>query len=322
MLIFNLTLTQMLMMFLFIATGILLQKTRILPDNADMTMSRLQLYVFTPAQNFFAMSTHCSVKNFADNAYLIGFGFVIIVAFIVLSYPLSALFVKDHAKSKELSYQRNIYKYALAYGNYSYLANFMILGIWNMDVLFKYSMFKLPLDILCNTWALSVLIPKGGVAKEPPIKKLLRSFSTPPIIALVAGMIVGLTGLTKYIPEFVNSAMDNGSKCMGPVAMLIAGFVIGRYRLPDLFSSGKIYILSALRLIILPGALLLLLRLMHASSDVITFSLLSCAVPIGMNTIVYPATFGGDTHTGACMTMTSSVLAVITLPLMFLLFIG
>jgi len=66
----------------------------------------------------------------------------------------------------------------------------------------------------------------------------------------------------------------------------------------------------------------LLLRLMHASSDVITFSLLSCAVPIGMNTIVYPATFGGDTHTGACMTMTSSVLAVITLPLMFLLFIG
>ena len=45
------------------------------------------------------------------------------------------------------------------------------------------------------------------------------------------------------------------------------------------------------------------------------------AMPIGMNTIIYPATYGGDTKTGASMTMVSSVFSVITIPLMYLLLI-
>ena len=43
--------------------------------------------------------------------------------------------------------------------------------------------------------------------------------------------------------------------------------------------------------------------------------------PLGLNTIVYPAAYGGDTKTGASMTMISHVLSVITIPLMYLVFI-
>ena len=46
------------------------------------------------------------------------------------------------------------------------------------------------------------------------------------------------------------------------------------------------------------------------------------ATPLGLNTIVYPEAYGGDPETGASMAMISHTLSVITIPLMYLIFIA
>ena len=45
------------------------------------------------------------------------------------------------------------------------------------------------------------------------------------------------------------------------------------------------------------------------------------ATPMGLNTIVFPAAYGGDTETGASMAMISHTLSVVTIPLMYLVFV-
>lgn len=317
--VFSLTLTQMLMMAIFIVTGIILHKIKLLPENADVALSRLQVYVFSPAQAFFAMSKHCTIKTFTENSYLILCGTVIIVALIILAYPLSTLFVRNPERKPEIAYQRNVYKYALAFANYSYMGNFLILGLWGTEMLFKYSMFKLPLDILCSTWAIYILIPKDH--SKGGFMSIIKSLFTAPILGVILGIIAGLLGLAKYIPDFVNTALENASNCMGPNAMLIAGFVIGGYNILELFKNKKVYIMTALRLFIIPAAVVLILRYFNLSADVITFALIAFASPLGMNTIVFPATFGGETHTGASMVITSTILSVITIPILFNLFV-
>ena len=69
--VFNLTLQQMLVMFTFMAIGFLLRKTKILPDNAGTTMSRLETYLFLPAMNFFSQLTRCTPVTFRENSGLI-----------------------------------------------------------------------------------------------------------------------------------------------------------------------------------------------------------------------------------------------------------
>ena len=81
------------------------------------------------------------------------------------------------------------------------------------------------------------------------------------------------------------------------------------------------YVLTALRLFIIPATLVLILKCFNVTSDVITFALIAFASPIGMNTIVFPATFGGETHTGASMVLTSTLLSVITIPILFNMFV-
>ena len=128
--IFFLTLKQMVMMFLFILAGFVLRKKMILADNAGTIMARLETYIFTPALSLFTMITKCNVRTFAENYTLILWGFVIVIAAIALAYPLSAMFVRKSHQTPEKMYRRNIYKYAMTFGNYGFMGNFLILGVW------------------------------------------------------------------------------------------------------------------------------------------------------------------------------------------------
>lgn len=318
--IFNLTLSQMLMMFTLILVGLVLRRKTNISENAGTVMAKLETFVFVPALSLFTQMTKCTVENFKQNASLMLYGFVIVLFAILISYPLSKLFVKKQkGESMEISYQRNIYKYALTFGNYGFMGNFIALGVWGNDFFYKYSLFTFLIGIVCYSWGLYILIPKEhnvGI-----INNLKKGLINPPVIGLLIGMFIGLCGLTKFVPQFMITALDNAGKCQGPVAMVLAGFIIGGYNLKELLKNKKVYLVTFFRLIIIPALIMLALKLIGANDEIMTFALIAFATPLGLNTIVYPAAYGGDTKTGASMTTISHTLSVVTIPLMYLIFI-
>lgn len=317
--IFGLTLSQMLMMFTLIAVGFLLRKCAPIPDNAGTVMAKLETYIFVPALNFFTLLTKCTKENFSKHASLILFGLLIVLGAILLSAPLSRLFVRGKNLSPEKAYQRNIYQYALTFGNFGFMGNFIILGVWGTDFFFQYSLFTMFISILCNSWGLYILIPKESNAGF--LQNLKKGVFTPATISILCGMIFGLLNIKQFMPDFLVTAFDNASKCQGPVAMILAGFVIGGYQFKGLLTNSKVYLVTAMRLVAIPAALMGILMLLGANDELMTLALIAFATPLGLNTIVFPAAYGGETKTGASMAMISHALAVITIPLMYLLFI-
>ena len=317
--IFNLTLKQMLLMFSLILVGFLLRKKSKLPENSGTVMAKLETFIFVPALYLFTQMTKCTVETFTENASLILYGLVICLVSIAVSYPLSRCFVRKGSASPESTYQRNIYKYAMTFGNYGFMGNFIILGVWGTDFFYKYSLFVFLVGILCSSWGLYILIPKEKNASI--FDNLKKGLLTPPLIALIIGMLFGLLNLTQYVPGFLINAFDSAGECQGPVAMVLAGFVIGGYNFKELVSDKKIYIASFLRLVVIPGVILLVLKCIGASTEIMTLALIAFGTPLGLNTIVYPAAYGGDTKTGAAMSMISHTLSVISIPLMYLIFI-
>lgn len=314
--IFNLTLSQMLMMFTLIAVGFILRKKCVLPENAGTVLSKAETWIFVPALSLFNMINKCTVESFSKNWILMLYGAVTVIAAIGLAYPLSALFFK---KKDRDSYQRSVYKYALTFGNYGFMGNFIVLGIWGNDMFYKYALFTFIVGIFCNGWGMYVLIPKdksAGLAAN-----LKKGLLTPPIIALVVGIILGLLNVKQVMPDFLLSAMENASKCQGPVAMVLAGFVIGGYNFKELITNKKVYVATALRLVVIPAVMMLVLHFLGTSKEIMTLALICFATPLGLNTIVYPAAYGGETKTGASMAMISHTFSVITIPLMYLIFI-
>lgn len=317
--IFNLTVKQMLMMFTLILVGFLLRKKKIVPENADTTMARLETFCFVPALTLFNQMTQCTPETFREHANLIIYGFAIVGIALLCAYPLSYLFVGKKKNTPQEVYQRNIYRYAMTFANYGFMGNFIVLGVFGEEFLFRYLLFTFPLLAVGYSWGMFILVPKEHNAGL--LQNLKKGFLTPPFISLILGIVLGLIGAKDYMPEFLMNAFESASKCQGPVAMLLAGVVVGGYNFKELITNKKVYLATLFRLILIPLVMVLGLKALGTSKEIVTMAMIAFATPLGLNTIVYPAAYGGDTKTGASMAMISHALSVVTLPIMYLLFI-
>ena len=306
--VFFATLDPMLVLFMCMVIGFLLNKLRLLPENSATVLSKLENYVLLPALTFNTFMKYCTVASLKEKYMLMLYSTIAVLIAIAIAYLLSGFFTKGE-------YQKNIYRYALTFGNCGFMGNAIVPAILGEKMLYEYLLFTMPLNLAIYTWGLTILIPKGETRKNP-----LKNLLNPTVFAIALGMICGLLGIEKYVPSFFTTAIGNLSSCMGPVAMLLAGFVVGNYSIVKLLKNVKVYIATFLRLFVLPAFFVGLLFLLKADKMTLTLALFAFETPLGLNTIVFPAAYGGETETGASMAMISHTLCVLTIPLMYSLF--
>lgn len=316
--IFLLTLKQMLLMFTLILVGFILRKKKLLPENSGTVMAKMETYIFCPAIYLYSQITSCELRTLTANYSLILYGLIITLVSIIIAYPLARLFIRNKSCSETDMYKRCVYRYAMAFSNFGFMGNFIILGVWGSEMFYKYTLFTFFVSIFCGGWGLYTLIPKDrGESRWRNVKK---GVLTPITISMVLGVALGLLNAKVYIPDFVLGALESAGNCQGPVAMVLAGFVIGGYNFKSLIANKKVYVATLLRLIVIPAGLMAILMLIGTSREIMLLALIAFATPLGLNTIVYPAAYGGETETGASMAMISHMLSVVTIPLMYYFF--
>lgn len=301
------TLNPMLVMFICIVIGFILRKTGVAPENTGTVLSKVENYVFMPAQVFVTFMTYCTVESLSENYRYSLYSIVCIAVSMLMGVPLSRVFSRDGKN-------RGVYCYALVFANFGFLGNSVVPQILGEEYLYPYLLFTLPINTWAYLWGVSRMVPPEA-GQTNPLKRLLN----PVIVGLFSGAIVGLTGIGRLLPEFVTSTLNNLSACMGPVAMLLTGFIIGGYDVKEMLSDRKVYAMTLLRLTVLPAVLLFVVYLLGADLPVMTMVLVAFGAALGLNTVVIPAAYGRDTKPGASMAMISHVAAVISIPLMYAL---
>lgn len=322
--VFLATLQPLLVLFLCIAIGFIVHKAHVLPENSDKVMAKMELWIFCPALSLSTQIRYFTIDTIATNATNMLFAVLCVAISLGIAIPLSRLFVPQDC------YERGVYQYALAFANLGYMGDPLVQALFGDAVLAYYKIFTLPLSVVIYIWGISVLTPKE-YKQGNPLKKVLNF----PTIAMLIGMIIGLSGLggvggfmdTKL--PFLMKTLDTLKACMGPVAMLLVGFKIAQYNLPAMLKNKKIYIATALRLFVLPAVIIVclfgvkelcnLVFFFNLSNNVLFLAFFATATPLGMNTVVFPEAYGGNPETGASMAMISHTLCIITLPLMYAL---
>ena len=315
------TLTPMLTLFTCIAIGFILSKTKILPDTASKTMAKLETWVFLPCISFMSMLRYCTPKSISTHGTNIILSSIILAIAMLTAITLAKIFVKEDGM------ERGVYKYGLTIANISYVGDPIILALFGEQALAYYKLFCLPLLIVVYTWGISILTPKVK-GRKLNFKSLLNA----PTIALLVGVVMGLLGIEKYLPSFLISSLDALKSCMAPVAMLLAGVTIAKYNFVNMLKNKKVYIATALRLIILPSLLISILYAvitlanlafnLSIGYDILFLCFFAYAAPLGLNTIVFPEAFGGSPETGASMAMISHTLCVISIPILYAIMVA
>lgn len=315
------TLIPMLTLFFCIAVGFVSSKTKILPEYASKVMAKMETWIFCPALSFMTMLRYCTLDSLSTHGTNIIMSAISVALAMVIAIPLAKLFVKEN------NTERGVYSYALAFANSGYIGDPVVLALFGEEVLAYYKLFCLPFSIVIYTWGISVLTPKSE-GKGATFKRLLNA----PTIVMLIGIVMGLSGLGGYLPEFLTSALDSLKACMGPVAMLLVGVTVSRFDFIGMLKKKKVYVASVLRLVFIPTVLIAALfgikifanSLFRFSigNDVLFLCFFATATPLGLNTVVFPEAYGGNPETGASMAMISHTLCVVSIPLMYALMVA
>ena len=305
--VFTATLNQMMVLFIFMALGFFLNKKRLLPLDDSVVLSKLETYAFVPCLVFSVFYKYCTVENFRLKWTYMLYGAAIMAVSLPIGIVLAKLFAKDE-------YLKKIYTYSFAVANFSFMGNAVVLGVFGEEILFDYMIFTLPLNLYVYSIGTASLIPT-----ESGKKLSVKTFVNPIFISLILGAFCGL--LSVPLPKFITTAISSAGACMSPLAMLLTGFVIGEYSLKTLAGDKKVYLASVIRLIILPTIFMAVLLLLKTDKAIIRVALCATAMPLGLNTVVFPAAYGGDTTPGAGMALISHLISIITIPVMFSIFI-
>jgi len=291
---------QVFILFAFAAAGFILAKSKKIKTEHSPILSGLLVYVIAPLYIFQTFAESFTVKYISGNYEIILWSLGIVLFLGIVMAFVSKLFDKR-------KYERDVYEYSLVVPNSGYMGYPMAEAVLGSAGLLNAMIFCLPLSIYIYTVGYSKLT-KSGLS----LKKILN----PSMIAMFLGAIVGLLQIP--VPSVAYSIMSKAGACMGPVSMLLAGIVVSEFNFKELLSEKRVYIITALRLFIVPVLIGLLTS--RFSRTVTEVAVLIYAMPCGLNTIVFPRLVDEDCRIGAGLALISNVLACLSIPVVLTLF--
>lgn len=292
------TLNKMLELFSVIFIGYIFRKKNILPKNAGEVLSKLENYFLMPSLIINTFITKCTLENLVAQRNLIICEIIIIVITVLISFVCGKFLAVNPDNEK-------IVRYALVVPNFAFMGNAVVESVFGGEMLYKYMIFTIPLNIFTYTIGVMWLMPRQQEGKK-------GNFLNPIVVSLAIGIVIGISGIR--IPSFIMNTVAEAGKCMAVIAMTLTGFIIGNYEIKKMLTDIDNYVLALLRLIILPVAASWILSLMGVEPQTRMLAVCTLAMPFGLNTIIISAAYGGDTKKGAAMALISHALAVITIP--------
>lgn len=296
--------------------GYIIAKYKFVPENSETVLSKLENIIFLPSAVMLTFISDCTVEKITQSWTLIIGAFILGLLLIPLSFLGARCCFKDR-------YFRNITTYGLAFPNFAYMG-LAIIPVAFPEYVFEYTIFTLPFWFMVYAWGTPVLLIGEQGERHAVWSAHLKTFINPMMIGMMIGLIIGLTGISGYLPNAVTDILSAGKSCMSPMAMLLTGMTIAKVNISELLKKWRIYIVALIKLLVYP--LLFLLIFVGISHIVlIDKAFLTCAfcvvcMPMGLNAIVVPASYGKDTTDAAGMALVTHLFSVITIPLLFMFF--
>ena len=301
--VFLLTLNKVVTLLIYIAIGYYLRRKHLLPEQAGRMLSLLCVMLFSPAYSILNISKSMQPEVLLKNALLVGWGVLFIVVAIIIGRVLAKPLSRSPMENSSLTY-------AFTFPNYGYFGYPVIEGVFGQAGLGNFMIFAIPSSLMCYSYGYVLFRKEEGYS----IKKLLKA---PLVVSLIIGIVIGLSGIK--LPGIITGVLDGAGKCMSPCSMLLAGFMLGKFPLKQLFSGVRPYLLTAIRMLGIPTALGLVMYLCGVRGDYLFWPLIFASLPLGLNLVVYPESLGYEKEAAdnAKLCFVSYVLSLAVLPCIF-----
>lgn len=290
--------------------GYILRRTKLLPEKSSGMLAVLLLYVSQP----FLMMSSIFNKRF-EASMLANFGWIILFAVILqlLVYFFARLvFARDGDMAAKRAATAS-----------SYLGNVGFMGIPVMQMLFPDNADLILYTVIYNiafnamAWTLGVFAVTGERHSVKPLKILLN----PPTIAVIIALPFFFCNVS--IPEQVMTPVTYLGEMTLPLSMIILGIRLADMKPRSLVDNWRVYVACGIKLVVSPllslGVLLLVNLVFPLDRFVIIALFIIAAMPTASSALNFAEMYGGDRETAAAVTLMSTLLCILTIPILMLL---
>ncbi|MBE6993311.1 MAG: AEC family transporter [Ruminococcaceae bacterium] len=207
--------------------------------------------------------------------------------------------------------QQVILRHGTITSNAGFLGNPIAQGVFGSEGLLYASIALIPVRIFLWSAGLSLYTKTDS---RSVIKNLLTH---PCVIAVFIGF--GYMFLPFDLPGFIPRTLSSIGGCTTAVSMLVIGGILAEIDLKRI-RMGLLSYYSFIRLIFIPACVFIVLKLLHVDPLLTGVSTLLSGMPSASMTAVLAAKYGRDAEFGAQVVFVSTVLSMVTIPLMTLFF--
>ena len=298
---------RMVMLFFCMACGFCAAKGGVMDTQSNKKLSALVVNVANPMQILASALTGERLLSTGQTLRLAGLIALIYLALIALSFPAVRLLrVRDA--------ERGLYRFMFIFSNTGFLGYPVVESLLGSGAAFYVTIFVLFFQLFCWSYGASLM---RGAARFRFQWKVLRQ---PCVAASLAAFAVYLSGWQP--PALLHQTVKYVGDITSPVVMLIVGCSLAQMRFKQIFGSWRIYALSALKLAAVPLLAYAVLRHVLTNEFALCVLTVLLCMPIATNTTILSYQYGADETAASSGVFVSTLLSLLTIPLMMKLLFG
>lgn len=297
---------QIISMFIMIAVGVVLNKTGILPKEAGTYLSKVALKVLLPCAilNSFQIEYRDEIRNGLILAFVLAivFNLILIIVPQILKKWLK-LSVMEQA--------------SLSYPNSGEILIPLVVSVLSKE-----------LQVYCCAFMivqLFFIFTHGEMLISGQSKLHIRAILGN-INMIAIGIALFLFFFKIQLPAVAVKVVDSFSEMLAPTCMLAIGVSVGTCNLKQIFGEKRTYIICFLRLILMPVAILTLIKIsgvaniMEGAKEIILVSFMATASSVSATITNMAYTYQNEEQKASGINVMSVLFLVLTLPIMVMLY--
>lgn len=316
--VFQHTAVQMLILAVVVVCGFIARKKKLMNDTFDTMLSQLVFNFTLPALILNSVLSSTSLPSAHD----IGLTLLYAALYFVLAITLSSIIARVIYR-KVPKVTRGAHQFMMVFGNTGFIGYAVLASVLDPSAVLYAAIYNIIFNIVI--FSIGVVLIAGDSDSDDDRRSWRKQLGAVGHALLKPAVIASSIAAVLAIFEInapgspIQQACDLLGGMTVPAAMLVVGSSIAKMPLHDIFTDGWSYLTTAIRLVVMPLVVFFVFGLFVHDSFILAILVLLAAMPVASNGTMLSLAYAGDTKTVARGTFLTTVLSVITLPLIALL---
>lgn len=298
---------KMIVLFVAILVGYLITRLGIMDRQANRVLSRLIVNVANPALILSSVLTDERLLSNMQVLELTGIAALCYAFTIGTSFLIPRLL---HTSQQETG----VYRFMYIFSNTGYIGYPVVCALFGDGAVFYATVFVLLFQLLCWSYGVHLIEAKGRFHFSLSVLK------SPCIISALLAYVFYFTGLR--LPAVLEESVSFIGSLTTPMCMLVIGCSLAQIPISTVFTHWRLYALAALKMVLVPLLAYALLHRLVTNELILGVTIVILSMPVATNTPIICCQCGKDEQLGASGVFLTTLLSLISIPVLMQLLFG